>query len=389
MSMLIPANHAMSRRGFLRGVALAGGALALPRWAWADPAADYPALKWLDPTNAEPDLAKLVASWQTPLENFYIRSHAKTPTIDAAAYRFKVNGLVDHELSFSVEELGRKFAPAEVFATMQCAGNRRSEMSAMKKVGGVQWGSGAISTAKWKGVRLADVLRAAGLKDSAKHVQFTGFDPVDNKGVVAPFGASIPVEKALASEVLLAWGMNDANTLTPEHGFPLRVVVPGVYGVRSVKWLDTITVSAEESPNFFQQKAYKITPPTMDDTNVDWSVGKPLQEMFVNSAIASVAVEAGGKTARARGYAMPTGHPGDAIAKVELSADGGSTWMEAKLIGDDKPFCWRLWEGEIALPAGAKAVIARASTKKGVVQPMQVDWNFKGYCYNASQTRAI
>lgn len=379
-----------TRRGFLRGVVAAGGAVAWGRVAAAQSPFELlqaPApLKWLDPANAESDVAGLVQSWVTPVRQFYVRSHGNTPSLDPAAYRLKVNGLVEKELSLSLAELSSGFGEASVVATLQCAGNRREEFSSLKKVGGVQWGPGAIGNASWSGVSLAAVLKAAGVKDGAKHVQFTGRDEVVHGAEKGAFGSSIPLEKALAPETLLAYGMN-GELLTPEHGFPLRAVVPGVFGVRSVKWLDTITVSAEESPNYFQQQAYKVMPPEVDEKTVDWRTQPAIQEMIINSAVGTVTSRGGGL--RVRGYAIAPGVSGEAVAKVELTVDGGKTWHAAAFTSPGVDYCWRLWEAELPAIAPGTYVAVRAVSKGGVTQPETPAWNFKGYCFNGYHRRAV
>lgn len=384
-----------SRRSFLRGLALAGASAALPRWVDAETPFELlqgrPALKLHDDiSNAEPNLARLVQSWVTPVDQFYVRSHAPAPKIDPGAYRLKISGLVDRELTLSMSDLMGQFGQSSVMATLQCAGNRRDEFNATAKVGGVQWGPGAIGNANWTGLPLGEVLKAAGVQDGAKHIQFAGLDEIKEKSGTIPFGASIPVEKALSAGTLLAYAMN-GETLPPDHGFPLRALVPGHFGVRSVKWLDTIIVSAEESPNHYHQEAYKIMPKEMNADNVDWSVSPPLYEMIVNSVIATVDVEKSGATptARLRGYAVATGHADDAIEKVEITADGGKTWQRATLTSTELPYCWRLWEAQVPLNSGTKAFAVCATTRNGARQPQNIDWNFKGYGFNAWHSREI
>lgn len=380
----------LSRRAFLGSLAVAGGTALFSRRARAlnpfELLQTAAPLKRHDDGNAEPNLVRLVQSWVTPTEHFYIRSHGATPMLDAATHRLKVTGLVDRELSLSLADITSQFGQRSALATLQCAGNRRDEFIAMRPVKGVPWGPGAIGNADWTGVSLGAILDAAGLKDSAKHVEFIGSDPIDSKGHVEPFGCSIPIEKARAEETLLAYAMN-GEALGPEHGYPLRALVPGYFGVRSVKWLATINVSAEPSQNHFHHQAYKIFPSSVDDTNVDWDSAPPLQEMIVNSVIGTI--DLGTSSARVTGYAMATGAKGDALAKVELSPDGGSTWQPAAFTSPEHPYCWRLWEATIPLTKDTKAITVRATTRNGATQSPTIDWNFKGYGFNAYYTREI
>jgi sulfite oxidase len=253
-------------------------------------------------------------------------------------------------------------------------------MSAIKPVGGVQWAAGAIGHARWQGAALAEVLRAAVIQAGAKHVWFEGIDPIkETDGSVAPFGGSIPLEKALAAEFpsLLAYAMND-GPLSAEHGFPLRTVVPGYIGARSVKWLTKITVSDRPSPNHYVAEAYKVV--QSDDKN-EVARAEPIYAFPVNAAICST----GGTKAGPRvlgGYALPGGEAASTIAKVEVSRDGGRSWMSAKLIGEARPYAWQHWTAEIHLPPGKHELVVRATDSRASTMPERAEWNFKGYLYN-------
>jgi sulfite oxidase len=195
------------------------------------------------PLNAETPRDVLRASFVTPVDEFYIRSHGEIPRLTEAGHRIRVEGRVSTPLDLSIADLRARYPMRSVSAVMQCAGNRRSELHAVRPVSGDKWASGAIGNGVWTGVRLADVLTAAGApEDASLHVAFLAADEIrlDNE---SPFhyGVSIPMAKAMAPEVLLALAMND-EPLRPEHGFPVRVVVPGFAGVRSPKWITAITV---------------------------------------------------------------------------------------------------------------------------------------------------
>jgi sulfite oxidase len=247
----------------------------------------------------------------------------------------------------------------------------------------VQWDAGAIGNARWTGASLADVLRSLEIKEGARHVWFEGHDPIQEKdGSVAPFGGSIPLEKALAGDgaALVVHAMND-EPLTPEHGFPLRMVVPGYIGARSVKWLTKITVSDQPSPNHYVAEAYKLI---QTESKEEVAAAKPIYEFPVNAAICSPASGTklkAGKTTLS-GYALASGEAGCTIAKVEVSRDGGRNWTDAKLAGNSRPFAWQLWTTEIELAAGKQELVVRATDSRGKRMPERGQWNLKGYLYN-------
>ena len=337
------------------------------------------------PMNAEPLLPDLIRSWVTPVESFFIRSHGNTPEVNADSFRLSVEGMVEHPLTLTLADLGR-FVQHAVTATLTCAGNRRSEHSRIKPVKGVQWREGAIGNAKWRGARLSDVLKKAGVRDSAKHVWFEGLDAVEDGGKTFAFGGSIPLEKALLDRdavpgALLATTMND-QPLTAAHGFPVRTVVPGYIGARSVKWLGKIVVSDRPSPNHFVADVYKLVD---EGTLLEVAESGPIYRMPLNSAICTpttgTALKTG--TVEVTGYALPPGVPGVSIRKVEVSGDGGRSWIEAKLTSPASEFCWQLWSAEIAVTSATKELIVRATDSRGEAQPETVRWNAKGYLFNA------
>src|SRR5947207_3425372 len=266
-----------SRREFLQTSAAIAAAGVLGGHRVASAAEQDLIVRSAEPLNAEPRLLALVADAVTPAKHFYVRNHGPAPKIDAQDYKLRVGGMVELELELSLAQIKERFQQVTIEATLTCAGNRRQEMSAIKSTGGVQWDAGAIGHARWTGVRLNDVLRAAFVEPAGKHVWFEGLDPIKERdGSVAPFGGSIPMEKVNRPfgtihigkggkvvdrsdpvNVLIAHSMND-QPLTPQHGFPLRVIVPGYIGARSVKWLSKITVSDRPSPNHYLAEAYKV-----------------------------------------------------------------------------------------------------------------------------------
>lgn len=381
-----------SRRAFLSRTSLAGAGLALSPWFGASRptiAADADGGSQIvhtqNPLNSEPKLDDLIQSWITPVESFYVRSHAPNPKIDLATFRLTVEGLVDKPLSISLGELDGMFESTSVVSTMTCAGNRRSEHGLVKPVGGVPWKAGAIGNARWSGVRLSEVLKKAGLKENAKHVWFEGLDEISKGGGIIPFGASIPISKAMTDKegtpgALLTTKMND-QPLTPDHGAPLRGVVPGYIGARSVKWLGKIVVSDRPSPNHYVATAYKLV---REGTPVEWAESGPLYRFPLNSVICSPKPNAKVETGKVAvsGYAYPSGQPGTTIAKVEVSADNGRTWTTAKITSPLRENCWVLWNADTRLASSASELIVRATDSRGDVQPENADWNLKGYMFN-------
>jgi sulfite oxidase len=338
------------------------------------------------PMNAEPHLSDLVESWLTPVEHFYIRSHAPVPKIDVKKFRLSIEGLVDKPFEISLDELAQEFKQASTIATMCCAGNRRIEHHHVKPVKGVLWKEGPLGNAKWGGVKLSDLLKKAGLRENAKHVWFEGSDIMRRGSVTYPFGASIPIEKALLDTdstpgALVVTHMND-KPLEPDHGYPLRTVVPGYIGARSVKWLGKIVVSDRPSPNHYVATAYKLVE---DGDDLEWAEKGPIYRLPINSAICTPSHDATVKagTVRVTGYALPPGRAATTIAKVEISTNGGRSWIKAKLTSPAREYCWQLWSAEVSATAATKQLIVRATDSNGKTQPQRVDWNAKGYMFNA------
>src|ERR1700736_29209 len=212
-----------------------------------------------EPFNAEPPRGALAGACVTPLDSFYVRGHGRVPEIDDGAWRLAIGGLTEHALELSLDDLrDARFTQRDVVATLQCAGNRRSALVAVRDIPGeAPWGPGATGTACWRGGALADVLAAAGVDARARHVAFVGADHCAQAAPPQLYGASIPLAKALGEEVLLAYEMN-GRPLEPVHGAPVRVVVPGYIGARSVKWLRRIELRAEPWDGYFQETSYRL-----------------------------------------------------------------------------------------------------------------------------------
>ena len=336
-------------------------------------------------------MEELTRDLVTPTPLFFVRSHAPVPQVDPSSLRLRIEGAVTRPLSLSIEDLAGDFERVRLSATLQCAGLRRDELRAVAEVGGeLPWSGDAISNAVWSGVRLADVLAAAGAaRDrSGAHVSFVGLDRVAKPGGVIPFGGSIPSHKAWSPEVLLADSMND-GPLPAVHGGPLRMVVPGYIAARSVKWLGEVRVQAEPSDNYYQQRSYRLHQvgpgePTSNDR------GTMLGDLRLNSAISSPApgtrLRPEGARARVevRGWAIGSGEA--RVVRVELSADGGVTWREGTFLDDGQaPWSWRLWRAEVQAVPGSVVLVARAFDSTGGCQPesLATVWNPKGYMNNA------
>lgn len=338
-----------------------------------------------EPFNAEPPLDRLACAAVTAQADFYVRSHGDIPQLDEAKHRIVVDGRVAMQLDLSLADLRARFEHRTVTAVMQCAGNRRGDMLAVKPVSGDPWSAGAIGNAAWTGVRLADILRAAGADERDDlHVAFGALDACDVDGEHFEYGASIPIAKARAPEVLLAWAMN-GEALSPEHGFPVRVVVPGYAGARSPKWLARITVQDAPSDAKPQARDYKLFPPSVTKDTADWDQGTTINELPVNSAIceptAFAELKAGPTTIR--GWAQASAR---SIARVDVSGDGGRTWSQAVLEHDEaSPWSWTLWRIELDLTTGEHELVVRAWDGAGQTQPALPDdtWNFKGYLSSA------
>ena len=335
------------------------------------------------PRNVETPPRLLGEGFVTPTDAFYVRCHGGVPEVDPGRYRLAVCGLVERPLRLTLEEV-RDLPKTEVTATLYCAGNRRAELAERKPIPGkVAWDVGAAGTARWGGVLLRDVLERAGVGGEARHAAFTGLDRDVESGTGAPFGGSVPVERAVSGQVLLAYEMN-GRPLAPEHGFPLRAVVGGYVGARSVKWLAEIALQTRPSDNYYQAVEYKLFPPHVTAENADYSGGEMLGEIPLNCVI--LAPENGASVqgpVAVRGYAVAGGDRG--VVRVEVSADGGRTWTGASLSEEGGPGAWRLWEAAPDLAPGRHEILARAFDSEGGAQPASVDgvWNFLGYANNA------
>lgn len=341
------------------------------------------------PFNAEPRLERLPEAFITPVENFFVRNHGTQPTINAQAYRLTIEGAVEQPLTLSLAELTEKFPRVSVTAAVTCAGNRRIEFGVERNVPGVQWDAGAIGNAEWSGPRLSAVLKHAGIKAEGKHVWFEGQDQITAHGGSIPFGGSIPLATALDDEAstraILADRMN-GHPLTAEHGFPLRSLVPGYIGARSVKWLSKITISDRPSSNFYLDKTYKLV---KENTPENVAAAPPIYEFLTNSAICEAKLVAASGKYLVKGYALAGGQRGNRIAEVNLTTDNGQKWQPAKIVSPVRDFGWVLWSAELDVPAGTERISVRVTDSEGVSQPVRSPWNAQGYQYNGWHSVAV
>lgn len=323
-----------------------------------------------EPENLEFPFASL-HSFVTPNEQFFVRSHFPVPKVDTAAWRLRVEGFVDRQAELTYEEL-LKMKTRTVSATIECAGNSRIFLS--PKVEGLQWELGAVGTAEWTGVPLAAVLERASVQPGAVEVVFEGADSGRLAKPPSPgnihYAHSIPLAKAFTSDVLLVHTMN-GEPLTLAHGFPLRAVVPGWYGMASVKWLNRLVLVDRPFRGYFK---------TADYTYWEQRQGLPTQLLPVteNEVKAQIARPAPREIVPANSIYRVHGAAwaGEAeVTQVQISADGGATWDKANLLGDAVPYSWRFWEFHWRTPAppGRCTLMARAMDSRGRVQPMQRD----------------
>ncbi|GAA2097625.1 sulfite oxidase [Actinomadura alba] len=336
-----------------------------------------------EPYNAEPALWALADRPLTPLDAFYCRNHGPVPDVDPESWRLTVDGLVERSLTLSLDDLRAGFAEHSLVATLQCAGNRRAGFMAVRDIPGEDpWGPGATSTARWSGALLADVLARAGQRPEAAHIAFAAPDVSELADPPQSYGSSIPAGTAMTGQVLLAWAMND-RPLPRVHGAPVRVVVPGWIGARSVKWLERVTARREPSDNYFQATAYRVLPPQTDPALA--GEGISLGPVLLNTAILRPADGARltPGPVQVAGYAFAGEER--TVARVDVSLDDGSSWTQAELGEQAGPWVWRLWRTTVELGEGDIIITARAWDSAGATQPESARhlWNPKGYANNS------
>jgi sulfite oxidase len=317
-------------------------------------------------------------SWLTPVPHFFVRNHMHEPSeLDKENWRLTVGGEVEKPFALTLAELS-KLENHSVVNTLECAGNGRSLHR--PQVPGVQWGKGAVSTARFSGPRLRDVLERAAVRPTGKHVMFRGLDEVPGK--VPPFIRSIPIEKALDSDTLVATHTNGAP-LTKHHGFPARALVPGWIGAASCKWLTEIRILESEFVGNFMSPAYRFpNQPGKPGDAVKPEDTHPLTALSVKSVIAGPLDGATLKAGKVAVHGAAWAGEAD-IVKVEVSTDSGASWNSASLGHDQAHYAWRLWTYDWKAKGGDYTILSRATDSQGRTQPSASIWNPSGYLYNA------
>ncbi len=316
----------------------------------------------------------------TPNDRMFVRNNLLTPDIDINAHRLSLKGLIDKELSFSVQELQKAFPVVAMQGMLECAGSGRTAYN--PRASGTPWlDTGGMGCPKWTGVRLADVLKTAGLKSNGAHVAGQGGDP----GMVptaAPVIRSIPMRKAMDENTLIAWGMNDAP-LPKVHGYPLRLVVPGWVGSASTKWLHTLTVLDAPFKGTYMTSSYirpkwPIQPGTKMPPDVVSTEAWPIKSMLTSPA--PNARFKGGQRITVRGRAWVG--EGE-VDRVEVSTDEGKTWQRARLARSADKYAWRTFTLDVTPESfGYVTFLARAWDDRGNAQPAVPYWNPLGYFWN-------
>jgi DMSO/TMAO reductase YedYZ molybdopterin-dependent catalytic subunit len=316
----------------------------------------------------------------TPVGLHYLLIHYDIPVVDAATWRLTVDGLVERELELSLDEL-RALPAAEHAVTMECAGNGRARL--LPRPLSQPWLLEAVGTGSWRGVALRDVLDRAGVREGAVEVLFTALDRGVEGGEEQTYQRSLSLDEARRPEVLLAFELNGVP-LPPQHGFPLRLVVPGWYGMTNVKWLERITLVAEPFAGYQQARGYRLRAHEDDE-------GSPVSRMLPRALIAPPGIPefmTRERTLRAgkqllEGRAWSGRAP---IAGVDVTTDGGATWTSAELDPPENgPWAWRRFTFTWDARPGSYLLGCRARDEAGNEQPTEQPWNVGGYSNNEIQ----
>ncbi|KAJ0987171.1 hypothetical protein J5N97_005527 [Dioscorea zingiberensis] len=357
------------------------------------------------PFNSEPPLASLMHhGFITPVPLHYVRNHGAVPKGDWSTWTVEVSGLVKRPARLTMDELVRDFPAIEIPVTLVCAGNRRKEQNMVRQTVGFNWGPSAVSTSVWRGVRLRDVLRRCGVmgrKDDALNVCFEGAEDLPGGGG-SKYGTSLKREVAMdpSRDIMLAY-MQNGELLSPDHGFPVRIIIPGFIGGRMVKWLKRIIVTTKESDSYYHYHDNRVLPSHVDAelANEEAWWYKPeyiINELNINSVITTPGHDeilpinsfTTQKGYTMRGYAYSGG--GKKVTRVEITLDGGETWLVCSVDHPEKPnkygryWCWCFWSVEVEVLdlLGAKEIAVRAWDETLNTQPEKLIWNVMGMMNN-------
>lgn len=315
----------------------------------------------------------------TPIGLHYLLIHFDIPLVDAATWRLEIGGEVDHPLSLSLDELKQR-PRTTVACTLECAGNGRARLEPRPL--SQPWLDEAIGNAEWTGTRLAPILEEAGIKEDAVEILFTGLDRGLQDEIEHAYERSLALDEALRPELLLAYEIN-GQPLPPQHGYPLRLIVPGWYGMTHVKWLAQITAITEPFGGYQQAKQYRMKRDEDDP-------GEPLTRINPRSLLVPPGIpdfperrrflEPGRHTLEGRAWSgwAP-------IERVEVSVDGGDTWHDAELDEPTGDYGWRGWSYRWDAEPGEHELRSRATDSAGNTQPDEPEWNTGGYVNNAVQ----
>lgn len=333
-------------------------------------------------TNAETNFAALRdTGLLTPADRFFVRNHTSTPVIDPAAWKLTVwgSGLTGAPVDFTYETL-RALPSVTRTAFVECAGNGRSFFSTQQNqtVSGTAWTLGAIGTARWRGVRLADVLRRAGIGKHAVDVLPRGLDAevISDGTNLGRVRRPLPVAKAL-DDVLLAYEMN-GEPLPPDHGAPVRLIVPSWVGIANIKWVGDIEVSAEPLLSPWNTGLYRLFGPGYPPEGSEPLSRQTLKSAFELAPGATFAVH---RRHLLTGRSWSGGAP---VRQVEISTDGGSTWRTARLRDEPRAGSWVRWTADwVPAETGPAVLLARATDRSGRTQPTTTAHNTQGYLFDA------
>jgi DMSO/TMAO reductase YedYZ molybdopterin-dependent catalytic subunit len=316
----------------------------------------------------------------TPLGLHYLLTHYDIPLVDPESWRLEVGGLVARPLSLSLDDLRARPA-VDVVVTMECAGNGRALVE--PHVVSQPWLLEAVGTARWRGVRVSDLLGEAGVGDGVAEALFTGLDCGVEGGEEQAYERSLPVGELLGSDAILAYEVNE-TPLPPQHGYPLRLVVPGWYGMTSVKWLSRITLIDEPFDGYQMRHSYRVRHDEDEPGEAITTIAP--RSLMVPPGIPEFATRARVVEAGACELVGRAWSGGAELASVEVSTDGGANWSAADLDGAVLGrWAWRAWRFHWNAEPGEAELCCRAKDVAGSEQPLEPPWNVGGYVNNAVQ----